>query len=211
MTGAQLEPSYADLAAHVLGTDEIHAVFTTLLRTLSRPGTTGILSAGSSGDVDPVVLPLLALVGHLTPFAVVGDDGMAAAVLARVTGGQEVAIADASYVAFLRQPTAAEIADLRRGTAAAPETAAQIVVGTAPLPGEDARPAGLTVSGPGVDGSVAVRVPHLGTAIADWLGALPREFPCGFDTWLVDRDGYVTAVPRSSSVTIARTDQNGDS
>ncbi|MEY3588778.1 MAG: hypothetical protein RJA47_1374, partial [Actinomycetota bacterium] len=151
MAGAQLEPSYADLAAHVLGTHEIHAVFTTLLRTLSRPGTTGILGTGSSDAVDPVLLPLLALVGHLTPFAVVGDDG----------------------------------------------TAAQIVVGTAPLPGEDARPAGLTVSGPGVDGSVAVRVPHLGTAIADWLGVLPREFPCGFDTWLVDRDGYVTAVPRS--------------
>lgn len=210
MTGAQLEPSHADLAAHVLGTHEIHHIFTALLRTLSRPGTTGMLGTGTAPAIDPVLMPLLALVGHLTPFAVVGDDGMSAAVLARVTGGREVGLADASYVAFLRQPSAGEIADLRRGSAAAPETAAQIVVGTAPPSGDDARPASLTVSGPGVDGSVAVRVPHLGTAIADWFGALPGDFPCGFDTWLVDRDGYVTAVPRSATVRISRTDQNGD-
>lgn len=210
MSGTQSVPFHADLAVHVLGTHEVHSVFTTLLRTLSKPGVTGVLGVGQSSAVDPVLLPLLALVGHLTPFAVVGDNGRAAAVLTRVTGGREVMLAEASYVAFLREPTVDEINMIRRGTPAAPETAAQIVVGTAAPHCEDPHPATLTVSGPGVDGSVAVRVPHLGTALADWLGALPRDFPCGFDTWLVDHDGNIVAIPRSATVRISRTGRNGD-
>jgi alpha-D-ribose 1-methylphosphonate 5-triphosphate synthase subunit PhnH len=124
------------------------AVFRATLDALARPGTVKRLPSAAdgplAGHVPAALLPLLALADLSTPACVV--DGAATADAAPVAGearphgtagrtawdeivrvatnAPRAALGDARLVAALRPLTAAELASLRTGTAAAPEDGA---------------------------------------------------------------------------------------
>jgi len=124
------------------------AVFRATLDALARPGTVKRLPSAAdeplAGHVPAALLPLLALADLSTPACVVDDgvkadaapvageagpDGAAGRTawdeIVRVaTNAPRAALGDARLVAALRPLTAAELASLRTGTAAAPEDGA---------------------------------------------------------------------------------------
>ncbi|NBQ99579.1 MAG: phosphonate C-P lyase system protein PhnH [Actinobacteria bacterium] len=209
MPASMTSPSEDLLVALAPGAHAVQRVFSMLLRTLSRPGEIGLMPDHES-VVPASVMPLLCLVGHGTPFAVVGtdDDRMLGGAVARVTGGNQCPVEDAAYVAFLESPASADLVSLRIGDAMRPDLAAQILVPVGVISRADDR-AGhvlatvlLSLEGPGVDGCASVRVSGIGEPLLGMLSTRHSSFPAGVDVWLVDTLGNVIGLPRSTRVTV---------
>lgn len=131
----------------------------------------------------------------------------AAAYLASETHARRVPLCDADFVvvpARADAQTACEaVAEACRGTLVSPEKGATVLMGCArlakvPESGEVSEPAVHVVAlrGPGVECENRFAVDRI-----DWVrarAARDDEFPCGIEIVLVDPDGRIVAVPRSS-------------
>lgn len=133
----------------------------------------------------------------------------AAAYLTSETHAHRVPLSDADFVVI---PTRADaqmaceaVAEACRGTLISPEKGATVLMGCArladvPENGEVAEPAVHVVAlrGPGVERENRFAVDRI-----DWVRARNErgdEFPCGIELVLVDPEGRIVAVPRSSQV-----------
>lgn len=135
----------------------------------------------------------------------------AAAYLASETHARRVPLRDADFVVVPAradaQTTCEAVAEACRGTLASPEKGATVLMGCArladaPESGEVAEPAVHVVAlrGPGVERENRFAVDRV-----DWVRAREArgdEFPCGIEIVLVDPDGRIVAIPRSSSATL---------
>ena len=133
------------------------------------------------------------------------------AYLTSETHARRAPLRDADFVvvpARADAQTAREaVAEACRGTLTSPEKGATVLMGCArlaevPEDGQVAEPAVHVVAlrGPGVE-----RENRFAVDRADWLRARDArgdEFPCGIEIVLVDPDGRVVAVPRSSRATL---------
>lgn len=180
-------------------------VFRTLMESSSRPGS--CVRLDPIPGVPPVLLPLLALCDLETSIAVCGEssdrDSWASLVTA-VTGARRDRPASASWIAVLDEAGLADSLTAPRGTPDAPESAARVIVAADRLRNRNGqhpaeRSTVVTVSGPGVVGTCRVSVEGIEPDFFTALDAGNR-FPCGRDVWLVDRDGVVVGLPRSSTL-----------
>ncbi len=208
-------------------------VFRRCLEALAEPGEIRDLAAvftGRGHDVAsgiPVVsAPLLVLSDLLTPLAAMpGDDAAQEEVMrvAALTHAPVVAHGSARLVLALRSPARADVLDLPRGTPWEPHTAALVCVGVERVGGREASRADvsevpevaidegvrgsaartLRLAGPGIPGSRELDVDGLGD---DLLSARAEAiaFPLGFDVLLIDPDGRVAGLPRTTSVEVTR-------
>ncbi|MFK0279436.1 phosphonate C-P lyase system protein PhnH [Streptomyces sp. NPDC090499] len=194
---------------------QAQAVFRAVLDALARPGTTTRLPADPAGRVPAALLPLLALADLGTGFRVLeaadgaggadGADGADGAggpgrwseVVAVATNAPAVPLAEARLVAAVRPVTPAEIRQLRRGSAEAPEDGALLCVPVAAL---DGGPRKWRLSGPGVPGGLVVAPDGLPDGFAEARAEAVAGFPAGIDLLLAAPDGRLLGLPRSTAV-----------
>ncbi|MGH3963353.1 MAG: phosphonate C-P lyase system protein PhnH, partial [Pseudonocardiaceae bacterium] len=124
-------------------------------------------------------------------------DGRWADVLATVTSAPVVGLTAARLVAALRALRPDEFVALSRGGAAAPEDGALVTVS---VPDVDAGGRPLLLSGPGIDGQVRVAPSGLSPALIAARADAVAGFPAGVDVLLVDRDGRLLGLPRSTRI-----------
>jgi alpha-D-ribose 1-methylphosphonate 5-triphosphate synthase subunit PhnH len=184
------------------------ATFRVLLDALSRPGTVHRLPEGIVDvDVPAAVLVPLALADLEVDLAVLEPAGADwAAALAEATGARPAAPERADLVLALRPPRPDEIRGLRRGTPDRPDLACRLVLACDRIDTESADGTGsaahLVLSGPGVDGHAALAVSGVPLETLEALVAVNRRFPLGVDTYVVETEGRIAGLPRSTAVRI---------
>ena len=192
--------------------------FRCVLDAFAHPGTVHRLAPAPENPASPVALDAsLELVVRLfvdqaVTFCVADSESDAvAAYLTSETHARRVSLRDADFVVVPARADAQTVyeavAVACRGPRVSPEKGATVLVGCArladaPESGEVSQPAVHVVAlqGPGVE-----RENRFAVDRADWLRARDArgdEFPCGIEIVLVDPDGRVVAVPRSSRATL---------
>jgi alpha-D-ribose 1-methylphosphonate 5-triphosphate synthase subunit PhnH len=175
-----------------LNPDLAQRTFRAVLDAFARPGTTSQLPAVP--QVPAALLPVLALADLDTPACVLAETGGWDDALATATNAPITALSAARLVAALRPLRAGELAGVRIGDAAAPEDGALVALA---VPALDGGPA-LRLTGPGIAGSRVV-APRGGPA--DLASArASAAYPGGFDVLLIDPDGRVLGIPRSTRI-----------
>jgi alpha-D-ribose 1-methylphosphonate 5-triphosphate synthase subunit PhnH len=185
------------LAYEHLDTFTSQEIFRLLLTTLSQPGYVGQLPVVGLGAA---VVPL-ALADVETTVAVRGDDLLRQHVV-RATGSAPAAWGDAELVACCDQADATAISGLCRGSALSPELGAKAGISCRTLhPG---RPGDVTLSlsGPGVSGSLTLGVDGLARDAIDALSDANRHYPAGIDVWLIDQAGRIAGLPRTCQMEV---------
>jgi len=177
-----------------LSPDDSQRIFRAVLDALARPGTLGRLP--SVPGYPAALLPLLALADLSTPACVLDDEdsGWPGAVRA-LTSAPVTALGEARLVAALRPVTLAELAEVRAGTAAAPEEGALVTLAIDIFPPNGSP---RLLRGPGISGSRELRVAGLPGGFAAARRRLTEAFPAGADFLLVAPDGTVAGLPRTT-------------
>jgi alpha-D-ribose 1-methylphosphonate 5-triphosphate synthase subunit PhnH len=205
---AQASADFSAARLRALDHTDSQATFRVLLDALSRPGSVHRLPDGVVDvDVPAAVLVPLALADLEVDLAVLEPAGPDwAAALAEATGARAAAPERADLVLALRPPRPDEIRGLRRGTSDRPDLACRLVLACDRLaagdPGGPGPAVQLDLTGPGVDGHAALAVAGVPVETLEALVAVNRRFPLGVDTYVVDTDGRVAGLPRSTAVRI---------
>ena len=192
--------------------------FRSVLGAFARPGTVQSIELAPGNPARPAALDAALeaatrlFVDQAVTFCVADSETDATtAYLTSETHARRAPLRDADFVvvpARADAQTAREaVAEACRGTLTSPEKGATVLMGCARLAevsedGQVAEPAVHVVAlrGPGVE-----RENRFAVDRADWLRARDArgdEFPCGIEIVLVDPDGRVVAVPRSSRATL---------
>lgn len=190
------------------------ATFRVVLAAMARPGRIGRLPAldrrgplPGGGGVAAVGLTLL---DHEVGFAVVAPTDAAAGErlashLAGATGGRIVPPEAADYAVVIGAPSVGLAGSLRRGSAAFPDESATLV-GLVPSLGaaDDGNEEGAVValSGPGVTLGTTLRIGGWGQDDLAAVAAANAEPPLGIDLILIDPDGRIACLPRSTRLTV---------
>lgn len=181
-----------------LTTGESQRIFRAVLDALARPGTLGLLPPVDGCPA--ALLPLLALADLSTPVCLLTDNDTGedwARAVRALTSAPVTSLGRARLAAALRPVTAAELAPVRTGTAAAPEDGALITLAI-----KSFSPNGfsLPLTGPGVSGTSELRVAGLPGGFAEARRALTDGFPAGADFLLVAPDGRIAGLPRTTVI-----------
>ncbi|WP_214366873.1 phosphonate C-P lyase system protein PhnH [Pseudonocardia sp. H11422] len=171
-------------------------VFRAVLDALARPGTPARLPEAGLALAPAALLPALALADLGTGVCVLdgaGDDRWAG-LLTTATSAPAVPLTDARLVVALRPVVLGELRALRPGSPTAPENAA---VATLAVPSLDSGPE-LLLAGPGTRPGTRIAP---GGLPAGWRDArAATAFPAGADLLLVEPDGRLVGLPRSTRV-----------
>ena len=129
-------------------------------------------------------------------------DAEVTAWLAFHTGARRVNEAGAAGFVITAPRALPPLESLALGTDEAPHLSATVVLDARGCDG----PARFTARGPGIDGTAELRAPWASDGFADAWQRNTELFPRGVDLLLVD-SGTVTALPRTTRLTAARTEQ----
>jgi alpha-D-ribose 1-methylphosphonate 5-triphosphate synthase subunit PhnH len=172
-----------------------------LLASLAQPGRVFRLPAAvtrpeAGPAVGPGIVPLaLAVIG--SKIAVAGAPDWQARIW-QGTGASTSDIAEAELVALPGPADPAMIPRLRRGSSLAPEDGAKVGLGCHVLRAGGPGEVTVELSGPGVRGRTRLGVDGISSDVFDALRAVNATFPAGVDVWLVDEQGQVSGLPRST-------------
>ncbi len=193
------------------------AAFRILLDSMSRPGRLYTLAAlpftGTPTGLNPHVLTVLrTLCDNMVTFCVVtkGSDAPRDSEHVRYlqinTGARSASRYHADYVVLDGRRAAAALRDLKRGSPEFPEDSATAVVAVeellGPGDGENGDEARFSLTGPGIKNRAEARVCGLEAGCLETLREINGDFPLGIDVILVDGEGRVASIPRSSSIRI---------
>lgn len=194
---------------------DTQATFRVLLDALARPGQVRRLpvpAAGAPGNPWAAAM-LLTLLDHETTLGLdlSGLPADTARYLCARTSARTTRLEQADFV-LAAAPSAnpALPARLKRGALAYPDAAATLVLTVVSLdqdglPASNGRGSGaetlqLTLEGPGVPKGHALQVRGLPRALVAARDEATREYPLGIDVYLVDEEGRVVGLPRSTGV-----------
>jgi len=193
------------------GFDEVfdsQATFRVLLGSLSRPGSLGSLPqrpypSAPHGLCPPALSILRTMCDHRVCFSVgsSADRQEWISYLAMNLSTPFRPVEEADYVLFNGESFEQDFTRLKRGTLEYPERSATALVCVRGL--SDAELAGgreLRVSGPGVKGTNVLAVQGLDARYLEERFAANRFYPMGIDLLLVDSQGTVAGLPRTSVV-----------
>jgi alpha-D-ribose 1-methylphosphonate 5-triphosphate synthase subunit PhnH len=224
---SQAVPSQAVPSPAALSPAESQAVFRAVLDALARPGTLHRLPARNG--VPAALLPLLALSDLSTSVCVLvgpvaGDEaaGEGAAgdeaagdeaagketvagdgwpgVVRTLTSAPMTALREARLITALRPVTGGELAQVRTGSAAAPEEGALVTLAV-----DHVSPKAPThvLAGPGISGRTELRIAGLPDDFIRTRRQLTQAFPAGADFLLVAPDGTLAGLPRTTRIEAA--------
>ena len=174
-------------------------VFKQLMQAMANPGKVFSIGQNSAKIHQPagsLLAIAMTLVDSRCRFSVAGDDELAQA-MHEVTLGVPTGVEEADYI-FVPQaqdmdsarPAILERA--KKGTLAEPHKSAAIFIQLDSLEGG---PEAL-LQGPGVDGSIAIRLPQAGQRWIEERQQMELEFPQGLELYFVTPDGELMGVPR---------------
>lgn len=193
--------------------------FRGVLDAFAHPGTVCTIERAADSPVRPAALDsaleavVRLFVDQAVTFSVVdAEPDAAAAYLTGETHAMRFPVREADFVVV---PTRADaqlaaeaVLEACRGTLVAPEKGATVLMGCARLSAPEEAAAGgepalhvVEVRGPGV-----ADVNRFAVDRVEWARARAErrdEFPCGVEIVLVDGEGNLVAVPRSSQVTLS--------
>jgi alpha-D-ribose 1-methylphosphonate 5-triphosphate synthase subunit PhnH len=199
MSDTQIEA--AELSARFLDLHESQIVFRLLLDALSQPGTDFHLPAELVTRIPVVEIPLLALLGYDTPFALVGADTAREQLVARATSGRISDSSAAGYLGVCDSRTELLPMGFCLGTPMRPDTAAQVSVQVNGIfTSAKELAATLHVSGPGVESVNHVICDGATTGELEFLLRRDWTAPRGLDMWIIGVDGSFIGIPRTSRV-----------
>jgi alpha-D-ribose 1-methylphosphonate 5-triphosphate synthase subunit PhnH len=187
------------------------AAFRALLDALSRPGSVCRLpdcsyAGAPRGFCTPALSILKTLCDHRVSFSVGADsrDSEWVRYLEANLATPFKGVEEADYVLFDGTRFDEDFSRLKRGSAEFPETSATAVLCVSRLAegaGEaDAKPCRLVLTGPGVRERTSLTLTGLDHRYTEERGRANRFPPMGIDLFLVDPEGRVAGIPRSSAV-----------
>lgn len=172
-----------------------HLTFRVILQAMSHPGRVYPLP-DFPGNL-PVAVELLGcLMDNEASFAVLGDPGLAKA-LTLHTGSLPVPPEAADFILIASGTGSDNFAGLRRGSLEYPDSGATILY---LVEGLSENGGDIVLSGPGVDGTVSLRITGLPLSELQRLRELNNEFPLGVDAVFLDQSGRICCIPRSSQI-----------
>jgi len=177
--------------------------FRALLRATARPGEPFELRVAGR---TPAEAALLALFVCEVTYAVVGERGgetPLARLLAERTGARTAPVPIADFLVVLGGSSRGALLVAKRGSLEEPSEGATAVYVVGRLAtGEPTFGAslGLLLSGPGVQTESALFVEGLARSEAQAIVQSRADYPLGVDVYLVDEEGLVVGLPRSTRV-----------
>jgi len=199
MSDTQIEA--AELGARFLDLHESQIVFRLLLDALSQPGKVFHLPAELVARIPVVEIPLLALLGYDTPFALVGADASRENLIARATSGRITDATVATYIGVSDSQTELLPMGFCLGTPMRPDSAAQVSVQVNGIFTSTEEPAAtLHISGPGVESVNHVICDGVTAGELEFLRRRDWTAPHGIDMWIIGVDGSFIGIPRTSHV-----------
>lgn len=179
-------------------------IFRSLVQAMSRPGTICDIAPHAAVDngngISPYIMSvLMTLLDGEVKFAVAAEDGNSSGRLVRqLTYADYVEPEEADYIVVPHgneheKWTRAAISSARTGTLESPERAATIIMEVENL--KDG--ADVLLRGPGIEDKAGLKV----DGYAEWLDIRReknREFPLGVDMLLLDKQGSLAALPRTT-------------
>ena len=208
------DPAATDVTAagvdpRIIGTQQ---TFRVALAAMTTPGRIGQLawepelSDQIAGPDRWLAALLLALADHEVSLAVELADrsNTFAGEIVRWTRAA-MAIPDAADMVVAEAGTmdAGLPARLRRGSLQYPDDATLLIIQVERL-GDDATGGTvLSLEGPGVDGRISLRVDDVSPDVIAARDVAVSQYPTGIDLLLVDRDGRIAGIPRTTVITVA--------
>jgi alpha-D-ribose 1-methylphosphonate 5-triphosphate synthase subunit PhnH len=170
-----------------------------LLRATANPGELCRLPSGSLKSCERALTTLL---DHEISFCATGAGAREAAErLVSETGARIAPLREADFALILEHGAPGALRELRRGTLEAPERGATAVYAVRRLRPRWG-PLVLSLSGPGVPGVRFVGVEGLTETEVENVRETRAGYPLGVDVYLVDREGGVLGLPRSTRVEV---------
>jgi len=191
----------AELSARFLNVHDSQNVFRLLMDALSRPGIIQHFPSELISRISPVEIPLLALLGYNTSFALVGADESRTQLMERATSGRPEAPELASYVAVFDSENPLLPMGLCMGSPMRPDFAAQVSVqikGT--LRTAESNSSTFEMTGPGIEEIHHIAVDESATSELEFLFRRDWSAPRGIDMWLIGSDGSFIGIPRTSRI-----------
>ncbi len=171
-----------------------HMIFRVILQGVSHPG--NVLSLPDPHEDEPAVFAVLGcLLDNEVTLSVIGDPALEAA-LARHTASRTAHPENADYIIVRNGTTCGKLAGFKRGSLEYPDTGATILY----LVEELSQATGVVLSGPGVNGTVSMRITGLDPSELQLLRQVNSEFPLGIDAIFLDQSGHIACIPRSSRI-----------
>jgi len=191
----------AELSARFLDLHESQIVFRLLLDALSQPGTIFHLPAELVTRIPVVEIPLLALLGYDTPFALVEANTSREQLIARATSGRISDPSVAGYLGVCDPRSELLPMGFSLGTPMRPDTAAQVSVQVSGIfTAATESTATLLISGPGVESVNHVMCDGAASGELEFLLRRDWTAPRGLDMWIVGVDGSFIGIPRTSRI-----------
>lgn len=176
--------------------------FRAMLSAMSMPGTVEQVSVARTEDGPwaAAIAVAQSLLDHEVTFHVTASNGPEETILRR-TGSRTAPLDRAGYVFADAAHALGAVEAAYEGPLEEPERSATVVVLCGAVGGEG--DLALTLSGPGVDGETTLRVGGLDPTVIKARTERNWPFPTGIDLVLVDPRGRLAALPRSTTATIA--------
>jgi alpha-D-ribose 1-methylphosphonate 5-triphosphate synthase subunit PhnH len=201
-TAALPAPGFAD------PTRDAQRAFRAILDALAHPARPWPLRgpaeppAALGGGLAAVALTLLDEDSAVWLGGALGGDAETAAWLAFHTGARRADDPAAADFVITSPDALPPLASLALGTDEAPHLSATVVLDVRGCAGPDR----FTAQGPGIDGTATLAAPWAFGGFAGAWRSNTEQFPRGVDLLLVD-SGTVTALPRTTRLTAAETEQ----
>ncbi|HIJ95901.1 MAG TPA: phosphonate C-P lyase system protein PhnH [Desulfuromonadales bacterium] len=172
-----------------------HATFRAILQAMSRPGTIQQLPAGGDGPLQTLLSTLLDQEVSLAGIDPAAAD--LAAEVARRTGSRITALEQADFLLAIGDSAAGSLTVLKRGSSDYPETGATVIF---LVDGINPEGGAYSLSGPGIKDEVYPEFSGISDKVLPLLAEVNRDFPLGIDAMILDRQGQLTCIPRSTKI-----------
>lgn len=172
-----------------------HAVFRSVLMAMSRPGTIQRLPAGSES---PLQILLSSLLDQEVSLAGINQRAAdLAADMAKTVGCSISTPRQADFLLAVGGCAPTDLVALKKGTAEYPENGATVVFwvdGIAPEGGT------ICLEGPGIKEALSPQFVGIGPDVFQQLAEINQDFPLGIDVIVVDQQGQLACIPRSTRI-----------
>ncbi|SEC62229.1 phosphonate C-P lyase system protein PhnH [Paenibacillus sp. GP183] len=192
------------------GFDSVHdtqQVYRRLLDTLSRPGTTASIAAAAEKLIfseplhNSIAAAALTLLDNEVTFhmALPGAEALENWIR-QSTFSRSVNPGEADYIFASGSETQSWASKLKIGLPEFPETGATVLLTVDNCMASEEESTVYLLQGPGIRGEAMIRIGGLDPAWMHIRELLNEEFPRGIDIWLLDKNGNLIGIPRTTRI-----------